>query len=243
MTRSLTAASALVYAYVKGRPMDEHLLEAAVSVAEVRLRTGAYPILSDLLRQDIDYQLGARTATPEQLDTRSGAKPKTTADWAARWKSDCQQLSGAGDSATIYVIDDHPIMRDAIASTIRRLRRDVQILEFSCITEIPLGVPSRLPPLAIVLDLNLPDAQGCSGVLHVRKNYPRTSLAVYSASPASEMALKCIAAGADLYIHKGTESQKLTVALSALLLMGSSPALDVEGNASLGVPAETSANA
>jgi hypothetical protein len=83
MTRSLTAASALVHAYVKGRPMDKHLLEAAVSVAEGRLRAGVSPILSDLLRQDIDNQLGARTATPEQLDTRRRAQPTTTTDWAA----------------------------------------------------------------------------------------------------------------------------------------------------------------
>jgi DNA-binding NarL/FixJ family response regulator len=146
-------------------------------------------------------------------------------------KSECQQNSGASDSPTIYVIDDHPIMRDAIASTIRRLRRDVQISEFSCITEIPLGVSSCILPIAVVLDLNLPDAQGCSGVFHVRKNYPRTSLAVCSASPASEMALQCFAAGADLYIHKGLGAQKLTSALSALLSMGVGSALNVNGNA------------
>ena len=246
MTSSETAAYALVHAYLKGRTMDEHLLEAAVSAAESRLCAGVSPILSDLLRQDIDNQVGAPAATLRNWDTRRRSKSMTKAEWAAKWKSDCQQLSGVSgvsDSATIYVIDDDPSMRDAIATIIRRLRPDAQIEELSCVGEVPLGAGSRLPPMAVVLDLNVPDAQGCFGVLHIRKNYPQTLLAVCSASPASEMALKCVAAGADLYIHKGTGSQKLTVALSALLLMGSSPALDVEGNAPLGVPAGTSANA
>jgi CheY-like chemotaxis protein len=119
----------------------------------------------------------------------------------------------------IFVIDDHLIMRDAIVSVIRRLSPDAHIHEFGCLAELPSAAVLQHPPGAVVLDLKLPDAVGCSGVLHIKRNYPGTPLAVCSASPSSEMATKCIDAGADLYIQKGAGSSKLTTAISALLAM------------------------
>ncbi|MDB5828923.1 MAG: LuxR family transcriptional regulator [Variovorax sp.] len=166
----------------------------------------------------------------------------TGAEPDSRRNAVCQQLNRASDSTEIYVIDDHPIMRDAIASVLRRLRGDARILEIGTLAEVPLATSTDAPPLAIVLDLNLPDAEGCSGVMYVRSNYPQTPLAVCSASPAVEVETKCIAAGANLYIDKAAGSQHLKAAMQTLLSMGADDAGGVE-RAALGLSKNLGANA
>src|ERR1700712_1420153 len=101
---------------------------------------------------------------------RSRVEPMTRVEPERRPKADCHDPAVANGSTKIYVIDDHPIMRDAIVSVVRRLRGDARILEIGCLAEVPLATGECAPPLAIVLDLNLPDAEGCSGVMHVRRN-------------------------------------------------------------------------
>jgi DNA-binding NarL/FixJ family response regulator len=117
----------------------------------------------------------------------------------------------------ICVIDDHPIMREAIAMVLRRLRPDMHIIELGRLRELEPIKDSPKPPSVIFLDLNLPDATGWSGVLQVKTSFPRVPLAVYSASPASEMERCCLEAGASLYVEKTADTRKLADALDKLL--------------------------
>jgi DNA-binding NarL/FixJ family response regulator len=118
---------------------------------------------------------------------------------------------------SIYVVDDHPMMRDAIAMVMRRLHPDRNVVELGCLAELIPSVDATGPPGLILLDLNLPDALGCSGVLKVKRHFPNVPLAVYSASPAADLADDCIKAGADIYIEKTTGSRELVTALRRLL--------------------------
>jgi DNA-binding NarL/FixJ family response regulator len=118
---------------------------------------------------------------------------------------------------TICIIDDHPIMREAIAMVLHRLRPDMHIVELGQLSDLqPFSESSRLPSV-IFLDLNLPDATGWSGVLQVKTSFPTVPLAVYSASPASEMERCCLEAGANLYVEKTADTQALADALDKLL--------------------------
>lgn len=65
MTLSRTVAQALVHAHLGGHPLDKHLLAAAVYVAEDRLRAGMLPVISDLLRQDLDNQMETSASPPQ----------------------------------------------------------------------------------------------------------------------------------------------------------------------------------
>jgi DNA-binding NarL/FixJ family response regulator len=69
----------------------------------------------------------------------------------------------------------------------------------------------------ILVDLNLPDATGCSGVHKVKRHFPNVPLAVYSASLAADVEDDCIAAGATIYIEKTAGSRELVAALRSLL--------------------------
>ena len=118
---------------------------------------------------------------------------------------------------SIYVIDDHPLMRDAIVMVLRRLRPAENIVELDRLERLTHSVKQHGTPKLLCLDLKLPDTTGCSGVAAVKKAHPDVPLAVYSASPAADMEEACIEAGADIYIEKSASSHELASALRGLL--------------------------
>jgi DNA-binding NarL/FixJ family response regulator len=119
---------------------------------------------------------------------------------------------------SIYVIDDHPLMRDAIVMVLRRLRPAETIVELERLDKLPAAVKQHGAPDLFCLDLKLPDTNGVSGVVEVKKDYPDVPIAVYSASPAADMEEACIEAGADTYIEKSSSSAELTAVLRGLLM-------------------------
>ncbi|KTT16785.1 response regulator transcription factor [Pseudacidovorax intermedius] len=118
---------------------------------------------------------------------------------------------------SIYVIDDHPLMREAIVMVLRRLRPSENVVELDRLDKLSAAVESHGQPKLFCLDLKLPDVTGVSGVLAVKESYPDVPVAVYSASPAADMEEACIEAGADIYIEKSSGSAELTAALRGLL--------------------------
>ena len=114
---------------------------------------------------------------------------------------------------SIYVIDDHPLMRDAIVMVLRRLRPAETIVELERLDKLASAVKQHGEPGLFCLDVT-----GVSGVIAVKKIYPDVPVAVYSASPAGDMEEACIEAGADTYIEKSASSAELTAALRGLLM-------------------------
>ncbi|VWX60926.1 Two component transcriptional regulator, LuxR family [Burkholderiales bacterium 8X] len=119
---------------------------------------------------------------------------------------------------SIYVIDDHPLMRDAIVMVLRRLRPAETIIELDRLDKLPAAVKQHGAPSLFCLDLKLPDVNGTDGVAQVKQTYPDVPIAVYSASPAADMEEACIEVGADTYIEKSASSAELTAALRGLLM-------------------------
>jgi DNA-binding NarL/FixJ family response regulator len=122
---------------------------------------------------------------------------------------------------SIYVIDDHPLMRDAIVMVLRRLRPAENIVELERLDKLASAVKQHGAPALFCLDLKLPDTTGVSGVVAVKQVYPDVPIAVYSASPSADMEEACIEAGADTYIEKSASSAELTAALRGLLMADS----------------------
>lgn len=117
----------------------------------------------------------------------------------------------------VYVIDDHPLMREAVVMLLRRMRPGANVVELDRMGGIEAAVQQHGTPDLITLDLKLPDTTGTSGVHELKKRFPDTPLAVLSASPAADAEEQCIEAGADIYIEKSSGGQEIGNALRALL--------------------------
>lgn len=118
---------------------------------------------------------------------------------------------------TLYVIDDHPLMREAVVMLLRRMRPGANVVELDRLGGIETAVRQHGEPDLITLDLKLPDTTGASGVHELKKRFPNTPLAVLSASPAGDAEEQCIEAGADIYIEKSSGGLEIGNALRALL--------------------------
>jgi DNA-binding NarL/FixJ family response regulator len=103
---------------------------------------------------------------------------------------------------SIFVIDDHPLMRDAVAMLLRRLRAKATIVELDRLAVVNQAIADNGTPELVCLDLKLPDTNGVSGVRELRRLLPDTSLVVLSASPSTDYADLSLEAGADAYIEK-----------------------------------------
>lgn len=117
---------------------------------------------------------------------------------------------------SMYIIDDHPLVRSAIAMLLRRMRSSTKVIELDKFSELQAAIIKNGEPTLFVLDLLLPGVKGTSAVTEVKKMYPEVPLAVLSSMPAGEAEETCIEAGADIYIEKSTPSNEIGEALKAL---------------------------
>ncbi|MBX9613474.1 MAG: response regulator transcription factor [Burkholderiales bacterium] len=122
---------------------------------------------------------------------------------------------------TIYVIDDHPLMREAVVMLLRRQRAGADIVELDRLSGLAAAVSQHGEPELFCLDLKLPDTVGVSGVIELKTRYPKTPLAVISAAPADDVEEQCVDAGADIYIEKSSGAAEIGAALRALLVADS----------------------
>jgi DNA-binding NarL/FixJ family response regulator len=118
---------------------------------------------------------------------------------------------------SLYVIDDHPLMREAVVMLLRRIRPGASVVELDRIGAVDAAVLEHGAPELICLDLKLPDTTGTSGVQELKVRFPNTPLAVISASPAADCEEQCIEAGADIYIEKSAGAGEIGNAIRALI--------------------------
>lgn len=109
----------------------------------------------------------------------------------------------------IFVIDDHPLMREAIAMLVRRLSPSSIVTELDRMAVIGPTVKAQGVPDLFCLDLKLPDTHGVSGIRELKQLYPDVPIVVLSASPARDYEDLAIEAGAVLYIEKSAGASEI----------------------------------
>jgi len=117
----------------------------------------------------------------------------------------------------LYVIDDHPLMREAIALLLRRQWPGAEVVELDRLKAMSHAVQLHGDPQLICLDLRLPDCEGVQGVQMLRTRFPATALAVISASLERDVEELCLQAGADVFVQKSAGAHEILTALHTLL--------------------------
>jgi DNA-binding NarL/FixJ family response regulator len=118
---------------------------------------------------------------------------------------------------SIFVIDDHPLMREAVVMLIRRLSSKAIVTELDRLAAVMPAVQEHGVPELICLDLKLPDTNGVSGVRELKQHFPDVPLVVLSASSAQDYEDLSIEAGADAYIQKSAGATEISNMLRVFL--------------------------
>lgn len=117
---------------------------------------------------------------------------------------------------SMYIIDDHPLVRQAIAMLLRRMRPASKVVELEKFSELQAAIIKNGEPELFVLDLLLPGVKGTSAVKDIKTMYANVPLAVISSMPAGEAEETCIEAGADIYIEKSASANEISSAIQGL---------------------------
>ena len=131
---------------------------------------------------------------------------------------------------SVFVVDDHPLMREAVGILIRRLSPNSKVVELDRIAVIASAVERFGKPVLICLDLRLPDAHGVSGIRELRLSYPNVPIVVMTGMSASDYEDLAIEAGADAFVEKSAGATEIGNVLRVFLIteLDSEPVAPVE---------------
>lgn len=118
------------------------------------------------------------------------------------------------------IVDDHALIRDALARVLRTLAPDAVVLE-AAEPRRAFETVEREPDLELVLlDLALPGMHGLTALRLLREKHPAVPVVVVSATADRESVTRVLESGAMGFIPKSSSNEVLTSALR-LVLAGS----------------------
>jgi len=119
--------------------------------------------------------------------------------------------------ADVLIVDDHPLMCDALSATLGFAFGLRKVRLAASIAAALVSIREEGVPDAVVLDLNLPDAEGVEGVLALRRQCgDEVPLAVISADLDPGIVSAAMGAGASGYVGKLLPRARMVDALSRI---------------------------
>ena len=118
-------------------------------------------------------------------------------------------------SASVVIIDDHPLVRDGI-------RRSLATAGFDCAGEAgslkeAIAMIALHNPDVITVDLNLPDGNGLEIIAWARKHSPSIAIIVLSLDDDLELVSAVSQSGAQAFISKSESADHLISAINSVL--------------------------
>ena len=119
--------------------------------------------------------------------------------------------------ATLLIADDHPLFREALRGVVARVLPDAILREADSVDKLYALVESEPDADLLLLDLNMPGAQGFSALVHLRGQHPELPVVVVSAREEPAVMRRALDHGAMGFIPKSADSGTLGRALAQVL--------------------------
>jgi DNA-binding NarL/FixJ family response regulator len=117
----------------------------------------------------------------------------------------------------IIVADDHPLFREALKAAVGRLESGASFIEADSVATLLEALESEPDADLLLLDLNMPGAQGFNALAHVRGQRPGLPVVVVSADDDPQTIAGALRFGAQGFIPKSTEAVQIGRAVEAVL--------------------------
>lgn len=117
----------------------------------------------------------------------------------------------------VLIADDHPLFRQALVGTLNAQFDNISVLEAESIPQLEeiLSVNKLLD--LILLDLDIPGAQGFNSLISIRRNYPELGIIIVSGFEDKETIHKAMHHGAAGFIPKSTSVPDMILAIKDVL--------------------------
>jgi DNA-binding NarL/FixJ family response regulator len=117
---------------------------------------------------------------------------------------------------TVYIVDDSQVVRERLAAMIG----DVEGTMLAGTTGDPKEAVTdirRLRPDAVILDIRMPGMNGIQVLRKIKEDLPSTVVIMLTNYPFEAYRRECIEAGADYFLHKSKEFEKINEILGTVV--------------------------
>ena len=118
---------------------------------------------------------------------------------------------------TILVADDHPLFREALRGVVGRNIPDADLHEADNAEGLYAMADAHPDADLLLLDLNMPGAQGFSALVHLRGLHPQLPVVMVSAREEPAVVRRALDHGAMGFIPKSSDAELLGAALLRVL--------------------------
>lgn len=120
-----------------------------------------------------------------------------------------------GPKIKLLLVDDHPLVREGIRSSLWR-HPSIQIIGEAANGKEALRKAKQLCPDVILMDLNMPEMSGLEATPLIRKQRPETRVIALTIHDNKEYVLRILRTGASGYVLKDTSAEELVKAIEAV---------------------------
>ena len=118
---------------------------------------------------------------------------------------------------TLLIADDHPLFREALRGAVQRIMPGVQLFEADSVQALYALTDAHSDADLVLMDLNMPGAQGFNALVHLRALHPQLPVVVVSAREEPSVMRRAVDHGAVGFIPKSADSNTIGQALAAVL--------------------------
>lgn len=119
---------------------------------------------------------------------------------------------------TVLIADDHPLFRDALKGAVQSVLPDARVCLADQVGTLLATLDIERDADLLLLDLNMPGAQGFSALVHVRTTLPTLPVIVVSARDDADTVRRALGHGAAGFVSKSADGGTLSAAIRAVML-------------------------
>ena len=118
---------------------------------------------------------------------------------------------------SVAIAEDHPIFQEALKQLLENSRHRVNITKVSSFDELVAHLDAHPQTHALLLDLEIPGAQGFSALIHVHYHFPDVRVAIVSGHDEPSIIRRGIQLGAESFVPKSMPLETIILALDSFL--------------------------
>ena len=125
------------------------------------------------------------------------------------------EFAGGQDKTTIVLVDDHPLIRQALR-TILEKQADFKIVAEASNGEEAIEIVTKTVPNVVIMDIGMPRLNGLEATRQIKALSPDTAILVLTVYDDSEHIFNILEAGAAGYLTKTAFEKEISPAVRAV---------------------------